>query len=114
VDVVAGAVQGTTYTRLVVTGDIDVHTGPALRDEVLSAIDSGRRRVIVDLSRVEFMDSTGLGVLVAGLNRAREAGGGLWVVCVQDRLLKLFRITGLDVVLPIYGTAEEILAADPR
>jgi anti-sigma B factor antagonist len=114
VDVVVGDLQGTTYTRLVVTGDIDVHTGPALREQMLSAIDSGRRRMIVDLSRVEFMDSTGLGVLVAGLNRARQAGGGLWLVCAQDRLLKLFRITGLDEVLSVHRTPEDVVAAGGR
>lgn len=113
-DVAVGDLQGTTYTRLVVTGEVDVHTGPALRDQVLSAIDSGQRRVIVDLSGVEFMDSTGLGVLVAGLTRAREAGGGLWVVCSQERLLRLFQITGLDGVLSIYRTAEDMVAAEPR
>lgn len=106
--------KGTTYTRLVVDGDVDVYTAPALREQLFAAADSGRHQVIVDLSGVEFMDSTGLGVLVAGLSRAQQAGGGLSVVCSQDRLLKLFRITGLEDVLSIRRTAEEVVAAQPR
>ena len=68
--------------------------------------------LIVDLTDIAFIDSTGLGVLVAGQNRAGELGGKLSVVCAQERVLKLFRITGLDEVFAIYPTRDEALSAE--
>ena len=60
---------------------------------------------------MEFLDSTGLGVLVGGLKKVRAHDGSLRLVCNQDRLLKIFRITGLAKVFMIHETADEALAA---
>src|SRR4051794_41985690 len=60
-----------------VTGEVDVETAPRLRSALLSTADQPALMVVVDLRDVTFLDSTGLGVLVAGLKRARENGGGL-------------------------------------
>jgi anti-sigma B factor antagonist len=98
------------YTVLAVSGEVDVYTAPALRDRIADLLDSGQKQLIIDLAGVEFLDSTGLGVLVAGLNRAREVGGSLSLVCPQERVLKLFRITGLDEVFTVHATVDEALA----
>jgi anti-sigma B factor antagonist len=97
-------------TLLEVLGEVDVYTAPALRDRISDLIDAGQHTLVVDLGGVEFLDSTGLGVLVAGLNRAKEVGGSLTLVCPQERVLKLFRITGLDEVFTVHGTVDEALA----
>lgn len=97
-------------TLLEVVGEVDVYTAPALRDRISDLIDAGQHTLVVDLGGVEFLDSTGLGVLVAGLNRAKEVGGSLTLVCPQERVLKLFRITGLDEVFTVHGTVDEALA----
>ncbi|MER7079135.1 anti-sigma B factor antagonist [Saccharopolyspora kobensis] len=86
---------------IAVSGEIDVYTAPALREQLVDAVDDGARRLIVDLGQVDFMDSTALGVLVGGLKRVRAVDGDLVVVCTADRLLKTFRITGLAEVFPI-------------
>ena len=86
-------------------------TAPALRDRIADLLDSGQHQLVIDLGGVEFLDSTGLGVLVAGLNRAREVGGSLSLVCPQERVLKLFRITGLDEVFTVHATVDEALAS---
>jgi anti-sigma B factor antagonist len=99
------------HTVLEVSGEVDVYTAPALRDRITDLLDAGQQVLIVDLAGVEFLDSTGLGVLVAGLNRAREVGGSLALVCPQERVLKLFRITGLDEVFTVHSTVEEALAS---
>ena len=99
------------HTVLDVSGEVDVYTAPGLRDRITDLLDAGQHLLIVDLGGVEFLDSTGLGVLVAGLNRAREVGGSLSLVCPQERVLKLFRITGLDEVFTVHGTVEEALAS---
>src|SRR5829696_7894235 len=98
------------HTVLAVSGEVDVYTAPALRDRIADLLDSGQHQLVIDLGGVEFLDSTGLGVLVAGLNRAREVGGSLSLVCPQERVLKLFRITGLDEVFTVHSTVDEALA----
>ncbi len=99
------------HTVLEVSGEVDVYTAPALRDRITDLLDAGRHRLVVDLAGVEFLDSTGLGVLVAGLNRAREVGGTLDLVCPQERVLKLFRITGLDEVFAVHPTVDQAVAS---
>src|SRR5215475_4941292 len=101
------------YLVLEVAGEIDVYTAPQLRERLISLVDGGARQVVVDLGRVEFLDSTGLGVLVGALKRLRGAGGELFLVCGQERLLKIFRITGLDRVFTLYPTVAAATAADP-
>jgi len=98
-------------TVLAVSGEVDVYTAPALRDRIADLLDGGQQQLIIDLGGVEFLDSTGLGVLVAGLNRARDVGGSLSLVCPQERVLKLFRITGLDEVFTVHPTVDEALAS---
>ena len=99
-------------TVLEVAGEVDVYTGTTLRDRISGLLDSGVRDLIVDLGRVDFIDSTGLGVLVGALNRARELGGSLQLVCAQERVLKLLRITGLDQVFTVQPSVDRALAAE--
>src|SRR5689334_14487449 len=89
-----------------VGGEIDVYTAPQLRERLIALVENGARQVVVDLTRVEFLDSTGLGVLVGALKRLRAVHGDLSLVCAQERLLKIFRITGLDRVFTIHDSVE--------
>ncbi|ONI68874.1 anti-sigma B factor antagonist [Kribbella sp. ALI-6-A] len=89
-------------TVVEVGGEIDVYTAPKLRETIVSLVDAGHYDLVVDLERVEFLDSTGLGVLVGGLKRVRTHDGSLSLVCTQERLLKIFRITGLTKVFEIH------------
>jgi anti-sigma B factor antagonist len=93
-----------------VKGEIDVYTAPRLRDRITDLVGSGTYRIVVDLEGVEFLDSTGLGVLVGGLKKVRAHGGSLQLVCTQERLLKIFRITGLAKVFAIHGDVDAALA----
>lgn len=99
--------------RMVVAvgGEIDVYTAPKLRDRLIELINAGHYDLIVNLEGVDFLDSTGLGVLVGALKRVRSHQGSLRLVCTQERLLKIFRITGLAKVFPIYGSVEEATEA---
>ena len=72
-----------------------------------SLVDEGHYDLIIDMEQVEFLDSTGLGVLVGGLKRVRTHEGSLRLVCTQERLLKIFRITGLTKVFAIHGSQAE-------
>jgi anti-sigma B factor antagonist len=101
------------HTVLEVGGEVDVYTAPRLRERLIELVDAGATSVVVDLGRVDFLDSTGLGVLVGALKRLRAAGGGLVLVCDKEPLLKIFRITALDQVFPLFATVDAATGADP-
>ena len=103
--------QENDRTVVEVGGEIDVYTAPKLRECISGLVDAGERQIIVDLEQVEFMDSTGLGVLVGALKSVRTVDGNLDLVCTQERLLKIFRITGLIKVFPIHDSQSAALAA---
>ena len=96
---------------LAVKGEVDVYTAPRLREKLVELVTQGKHRIVVDLEGVEFLDSTGLGVLVGGLKRVRAHEGSLRLVCTQERILKIFRITGLTKVFPSHTSVEEAVAA---
>lgn len=89
------------------SGEVDLHTATDLSDRLLAAIDNGTTQLVVDLTDIGFIDSTGLGALVAAHNGATEHGVSMHVVCPSERLLKLFRITGLHEVFAIYPSVAQ-------
>jgi anti-sigma B factor antagonist len=101
--------QGHSVVRA--DGELDVSTAPQLRQTITSALDDGGDRVIVDLTAVTFMDSTTLGVLIGAHNRVRESGGFLGLVCPDDKVRRVFRITGLDKVFTLYDTVPDAATA---
>ena len=99
-------------TIVAVGGEIDVYTAPKLRDKITELVGQGSYHLVVDMQQVEFLDSTGLGVLVGGLKKVRAHDGSLQLICNQDRLLKIFRITGLAKVFVIHESADAALAGN--
>ncbi len=93
-----------------VSGEVDVYSAPALQDKIAELIQAGQSTLIVDLGNVSFLDSTGLGVLVEARAATSGAGGSLLVVCSQERILKLFTITGLDGVFTIHPGVGDAVA----
>ena len=91
-----------------VAGEVDHYRAPAFRKELWSAARGGN--VIVDLSQTTFMDSTTLGVLLDAHKRLSPQGGALTLVCNDRNLLRLFEITALDRLFPIYSTLAEAIA----
>ncbi|TQN28700.1 anti-sigma B factor antagonist [Haloactinospora alba] len=94
---------------VVVEGEIDVYTAPRLRELLIDLVNKGNFHLVVNMEKVEFLDSTGLGVLVGGLKRVRAHDGTLDLVCTQERILKIFRITGLTKVFGIYESIQEAI-----
>lgn len=93
-----------------VAGQLDLYTAPEFKQRILGVIDQKKARVIVDLSRLTFMDSTGLGVLVTALKRLRTRAGTLALVLTDYDTERMLEITGLDGVFSIYRSREEALA----
>jgi anti-sigma B factor antagonist len=98
-------------TIVTVGGEIDVYTAPKLREELIDLVSGGAHHLVIDMENVDFLDSTGLGVLVGGLKRVRAHEGSLRLVCTQERILKIFRITGLTKVFPIHDSVADAAAA---
>jgi anti-sigma B factor antagonist len=94
-----------------VAGEVDLYSAPELKEHVLTAIESGKSRIVVDLSEATFIDSTTLGVLVGARKRLREHDGVLAVVCADADKLALFEMTGLDRVFSIHPDRTAAIAA---
>lgn len=93
---------------LALRGEVDVYTAPKLKSSLIDLVDEGKFEIVVDLSEVDFIDSSGLGVLVGGLKRVKSREGFIALVCSQENILKIFRITGLNKVFPIYPSLDEV------
>jgi anti-sigma B factor antagonist len=91
------------------TGSLDIATAPTVRAALLEASERGDHRLIVDLSKLEFLDSTGLGALIGGQRRAKEFGGDVRLVATEGQILRLLRITGLLKVFSVYPTLDAAL-----
>ncbi len=98
-------------TVLAVRGEVDVYTAPRLREKLVELVAQGNYRIVVDLDGVDFLDSTGLGVLVGGLKRLRTHGGDMTLVCTHQCILKVFEITGLTKVFAIHDTLDAAVGA---
>lgn len=96
---------------IAVRGEVDVYTAPRLRESLVELVSDGAHNIIVDLDGVDFLDSTGIGVLVGGLKRVRGHGGDLALVCTQQRILKVFEITGLTTVFAIFDSVADATSA---
>jgi anti-sigma B factor antagonist len=96
-----------------VAGEIDVYTSPKLRERLVGLVNEGAASIVVNLDEVDFIDSTGLGVLVGVLKRIRARGGSLGLVCHSDALLRVFTITGLEKVFAIYASVDEATSPSP-
>jgi anti-sigma B factor antagonist len=104
-----GTVRKGDACIVTISGEVDIYTSPALKAALAAASVDGCRVLVVDLNAVGFIDSSGLGVLVGALRRAREAGGDLRVVSGQEAVARILRITGLDRVFALHATLDEAL-----
>ena len=92
------------------SGEVDLYTAPRFKADLLELIESGVDAVVVDLSRVTFIDSTALGVIIGGVKRMRERDGRLVIVAGSRPVVRILDITGLDKVLTVFDTRAEALA----
>jgi anti-sigma B factor antagonist len=87
---------------ITVAGELDVYNYTYLREVLEGQYSIGRHRLAVLAPELGFMDSTALGALIRGSRRAVDAGGALVVIGLQERVIKIFRITGLTQVIPVF------------
>lgn len=92
-------------------GEVDVYTAPVLRDAISKVLAAGNHRIVADLTNVGFLDSTGLGVLVGRLKAVRMLDGAMRIVVTNPRVLRNFKITGLENIFQIDASVDESVAA---
>ncbi|MBO1336623.1 STAS domain-containing protein [Streptomyces sp. VRA16 Mangrove soil] len=93
-------------------GELDHHTADLLREPLDECLESGLSRLIVDCSRLEFCDSTGLNVLLGARLKAEAAGGGVHLAGMQPVVARVFEITGAEAVFTVHESLEAALAAE--
>jgi len=94
-----------------VTGELDYSNAARLSGAAADVLGSGRRELMVDLRGLAFMDSSGLGALIAGWKGARARGGALCLVCDRDVVLRMLRVTGLADVFEVHRSREACFAS---
>ncbi len=92
-------------------GELDVQTSQPLREEIEESIRRGMKKLLVDMSRVTYVDSSALGVLVTGLKMARKSNGVLKLYGLQSNVRRVFDLTRLSKFFEIYDTEEQALAS---
>jgi anti-anti-sigma factor len=97
---------------VVVTGELDLRTSPQLEERLTRAFDAGAELVILDLRQIEFMDSTGLRVLLTAHQRAHETGRRFALVRGADQVERVLTLTGVRDLLTVVDAPEDLLTAD--
>lgn len=107
------SVRNEHHAVVAVVGDLDAATAPRLHAELLQLAEDGVDRVVLDLRRMTFVDSFGLGVIVNAKKRLSQHGNALCLVAGPDQrtLLRVLEITGLDRVLPVHPSVTEAVDA---
>jgi anti-sigma B factor antagonist len=97
---------------LVVVGDADLHSAPELRERLRGAIDDGATTLVLDLSETTLVDSTSLGVLLGAMRRLREhENGQIRLVIPRPEIRRVFEITMLDRIFPLFDTRTQAIAS---
>src|SRR5918999_4040506 len=96
---------------LCVSGEIDIYTAPLFKQAVVNLVSEGNKDVIIDLTNVSFMDSSGFGTLLGATKRLRPLGGGFHLAAPNNTIQRMLRLTRLDTIMQIYSTAEEAARA---
>ena len=103
--------QSDGVTVVAPRGDLDMPTVDAVRRTLASLIDRGQSRLLIDLDGVGYIDSTGMGALVAAMKQARAAGGDVRLCALQDDVRSIFDLTRLSRAMSIHPTRQEALAS---
>ena len=98
---------GTEGVLFAPVGELDAYTGPELREALAEAVDAGVRWLVLDMAKVEYMDSVGLGIIVGAAKRAQTGAGSLAVVAPRPNVLRVFEISGTRELLNVVATLEE-------
>ncbi|MDQ7824614.1 MAG: STAS domain-containing protein [Candidatus Eremiobacteraeota bacterium] len=92
------------------SGELDIHSAPLFKDEVLSSITGGCLHIIIDLDDLLFLDSRGLGTFIAISRLLKDRQGTLKLICSNDAILRIFTRTGLNEIFQMFDSREAALS----
>jgi anti-sigma B factor antagonist len=92
-----------------ITGEVDIRTAPELRDRLSTLLETGTDRLVLDLERVDFLDSTALSVMVGAHKRLARQGSSLGLVCTNESVLRVLNVTGLSRIFDVHDTLDGAL-----
>lgn len=95
------------FLLMEVVGEMDIYTSPSLRSEIFQRIRSGNHKILLDLSELEYLDSTGLGALTECLRRLQDCGGDLRLLSPTSAFLRLLNLTELSDSFIVYQNIQE-------
>ena len=94
-----------------VAGEIDIYTTPQFKEAVSAAIEEGQAAIIINMTNVTYMDSSGFGTLLSATKRLRPVNGGLYLSGCNDAITRMLQITRLNTIFGVYGTEDDALQA---
>jgi anti-sigma B factor antagonist len=94
-----------------INGEIDLYNAPEIKETIKNQMEQGKNQIIINLDKVSYIDSSGIGVLISSLSNLKKAGGGLKIIHVYASVRKVFELTKLTSFFDIYDSEQEALAA---
>jgi anti-sigma B factor antagonist len=94
-----------------VAGEIDIYTTPQFKEAVSAAIDAGMPAIVINMTKVTYMDSSGFGTLLSATKRLRPVNGGLHLSGCNDAITRMLQITRLNTIFGVHATEEEAIQA---
>ncbi len=92
-----------------INGEIDLYNAPEIKSKITELMETGKKDIIINLKKVSYIDSSGIGVLISSLSNLKKAGGSLKIINVYDSVKKVFELTKLTSFFDIYGSEEEAI-----
>lgn len=102
---------GENAAVITLSGEMDIYSSPRLLEEIFTLADGGRPFIVLDLSTLDYLDSTGIGAISAGRKKVRDAGGNIRLVSPSSLVTKVLRLTELEQTFQVFEGAEEALVA---
>jgi anti-sigma B factor antagonist len=103
--------QSNSVTLIVPKGDLDMGTADQVKRTLTGLIEKGQAKLVMDLGGVTYIDSSGLGALVAAMKQARAVGGNLKLCALQEDVRSIFEMTRLIKVIAVHSDRQEAIAS---
>lgn len=84
-------------------GEVDIYTANNLKESIIDIISNNQEDIIIDASKLVYIDSTGLGVLIGALKRLKQKEKDIYIINARSNIKKIFNITGLDKIFKVEG-----------
>lgn len=104
-------VESEGVTLLDIKGEIDLYNAPDIKDTIKNQIDAGKKKIIINLKDVSYIDSSGIGALISSLSNLKKVGGGLKIIHVYDSVKKVFELTKLTSFFEIFNNEDEAVGS---